>query len=179
MLHSKVSKRYARALSQWAGEKGKQEEVARDLRAISQIFQQSPEFDAFLKNPGIDGDQRQQTLGALLKSKIDPLTFDFIIFLEKKRRLNQLKSICQIFEDLYLKDRGILKAQVTSARRLEDAQLQAISSKLKARFGREVFTDLSVDPSLIGGFKIQIEDMIRDFSIKTQLQRFKNRILNR
>ncbi len=178
MIHSKVSKRYALALFQLAQEKDKLESIYHDLKFLGQVIALFPEFDRFLQNPEFDIEERRPVFAAVLKERVDPLTYDFLFFLARKNRLSQLKSICQVFENLYLDDKGIVKALVTSARRLEDNQVKTICSRLKTRLGRDIQPELSVDPSLISGFQIQVGDTIYDFSIKTQLERFKQRILN-
>ena len=178
MVPAKVSKRYALALSLLAKEKDKYEHVYRDLKSLGKVIELSLEFQRFLENPEIDFEKRHAVFSAVLKERVETVTFDFLLFLAKKNRMSHLRSICQIFENLYLQDKGIVKAVVTTARRLDDDLLQTICSRLKSRLEKEIQPELGIDPSLISGFQIQVEDTIYDFSVKTQLQRFKQRVLS-
>ena len=178
MVPAKVSKRYALALSLSAKEKDKYEHVYRDLKSLEKVIELSSEFQRFLENPEIDFEKRHAVFSAVLKERVETVTFDFLLFLARKNRMSHLRSICRIFENLYLQDKGIVKAVVTTARRLDDDLLRTICSRLKSRLGKDIHPELAVDPSLISGFQIQVEDTIYDFSIKTQLQRFKQRVLS-
>src|SRR3989338_6216660 len=120
MMHSKVSQRYARALFQLAREKGIQVEIYHDLKTLGEVIERSADFESFLRNPEIDMAKRVRVFEALLKGKVASLTYDFVFFLGQKNRLPELKSVCRIFEEMYLQDQGILKARVHSARTLDD-----------------------------------------------------------
>ncbi len=62
-----------------------------------------------------------------------------------------------------------MSAQLTSARELDDAQLEAIREALSRRVGAQVRLETSVDPALIGGVIAQVGDQLFDGSVRTQL----------
>jgi F-type H+-transporting ATPase subunit delta len=83
-----------------------------------------------------------------------------------------------VYEQQVCEELGILKVQITAAHALTDAQLTAMKQKLHDRYQKQIDADVSVDPSLIGGFKIKVGDLIRDFSIVTQLDQFEKSVIN-
>ena len=70
--------------------------------------------------------------------------------------------------------RGEVKAEVTSAHPLSDAQLKALAAKLKAREGQDVTLSASVDPAILGGLIVKIGSTQIDSSIRTRLNTLAN-----
>jgi len=68
---------------------------------------------------------------------------------------------------------GRVRAQVTSAKELDEKQLKDIAKTLSEVVKKEVDVNVTIDPSLIGGVVAEIEGMIYDGSVKTQISRLK------
>jgi F-type H+-transporting ATPase subunit delta len=59
-----------------------------------------------------------------------------------------------------------------------DAQLKAIEASLGQRLGKKVTLTSRIDESLIGGAIIQAGDMVIDGSIRGQLDKLANTLVN-
>ncbi len=59
--------------------------------------------------------------------------------------------------------------QVTSAVELSAAHRERLTALLRARLGREVQVNVSVDPSVVGGMRIQVGDQVVDGTILSKL----------
>ncbi|HYI47970.1 MAG TPA: F0F1 ATP synthase subunit delta, partial [Allosphingosinicella sp.] len=57
----------------------------------------------------------------------------------------------------------------TSARPLDDGQIDAIKDNLKSRFGTDIAVDLNVDPAILGGLVVKVGSRMIDGSIRTKL----------
>jgi F-type H+-transporting ATPase subunit delta len=68
---------------------------------------------------------------------------------------------------------GRVRATVTCAMELDKDQLERLSGTLKKIVKKEVDLDVSIDPTLIGGLIAEVEGMIYDGSVKTQIMRLK------
>jgi F-type H+-transporting ATPase subunit delta len=64
---------------------------------------------------------------------------------------------------------GLSIATVTSARPLSDAQLERLQAGLSRAYGRDLRFNQVVDPSLIGGLRVQVGDDVIDSSVATRL----------
>ena len=177
-LKHRIAKRYANALFELSYQTKNLDQNHLDLQMIAAMIDQSENFNAFLQNPEIPSPMRQAALNALFKDRISPLTLKFLYFLVHHDRLNLLSEIGAAFDELYCENKNIFKIKITSARQLTANQAAAIGDRLKSRLNKNIDRDLEIDPGLIGGFKIQVGDQIHDFSIQTQLEKFKNRILS-
>jgi F-type H+-transporting ATPase subunit delta len=98
----------------------------------------------------------------------------FLALLADNRRLALLPEIAGLFEELRTEAERVVKARVTSATALGEADLAGIKAALKKRFGREVEIETAVDASLIGGAVIDAGDVVIDGSLKGKLGRLQS-----
>ncbi len=73
---------------------------------------------------------------------------------------------------------GRVRAHVTSAQALAPADLERVRQSLARRTGKQVILESSVDPALIGGIVARVGDLVLDGSIRTQLGRLRDKLLN-
>ena len=177
-MPSLLAKRYAQALYSLADEAGQLTVVHSDVVIILGAIHDSEDFRHFLRNPVISSQVRQKIITEIFKEKLQAMTKNFLMFLSEKRRLPFLKEILDSFEGLFRSSQNILKAQLISPFPLEHKELERIKNRLSDKFQKDVEPELKIDPSLIGGFKLQIEDKVYDFSIKTQLENFRKKIIH-
>jgi F-type H+-transporting ATPase subunit delta len=102
----------------------------------------------------------------------------FVELIAKNKREYLLVDIAAAFVSLLKKQNGIVPVTVTSAVKLEKQTLDQILSKLKSQVEGDFEVTEEVDPSLIGGFVVKMEDKQFDASISTQLNRMKQELAN-
>jgi F-type H+-transporting ATPase subunit delta len=169
--------RYTLAIYHLSQESKRVEAVREDFKKVLKLSAESPELEAFLKNPTIPNKKRQGIINHIFKVGFDVLTHQFILFLSEKNRLNILKDICDVFEQTYLDSHNILKITITSSIALNDRQTVDIAEQLRRKFGKEIEMSATVDPSLIGGIKIRQGNTIFDYSFNAQLERFRANLI--
>jgi F-type H+-transporting ATPase subunit delta len=98
----------------------------------------------------------------------------FLALLADNRRLPLLPEIAGLDEQLRNEAEHVVKATVTSAVALPDAELEAIRAALRKRFGCEVELETAIDESLIGGATIDAGDVVIDGSLKGKLARLES-----
>jgi F-type H+-transporting ATPase subunit delta len=169
-----VAKRYAKALYDLGKEEGLQEKFLGDLDAIVSILEQSDEFRAIMESPLYDIILKRRIMGELIK-KINLTKYleNFLNILLEKDRFIYLSSILDSYRQIVDEASGRVRAAIISAAELDKAQLDRISSTLKKIVKKEVDLDVSIDPTLIGGLTAEVEGMIYDGSVKTQISRLK------
>jgi F-type H+-transporting ATPase subunit delta len=102
----------------------------------------------------------------------------FLNVLADNARLVLLPEIAALFDELKAEAERVVKANVTSAKALDSAELAQLRDALKKRFSREVELTSQVDESLIGGVVINTGDVVIDGSIKTKLARLQASLTN-
>lgn len=176
-MSSAVEKRYAHALFGLAKEKKALDSVHQDMQTIHSAINQSIELKSCLENPIFPPEVKTKILEKIFKKHLQPLSYNFVLFLQEKGRLYILPKISDAFEQFYLEDQSIIKIKISSTTELTKTQLSSVSHHLKLKFRKEIDTTVEIDPTLVGGIRIQVEDTIYDYSIRTQLQTFKEKLI--
>jgi len=178
MTANLIAQRYAKALFEYSIAERKTSAVHKDFLVILSILSKSVEFRRFINNPVISQSNQYKIFQSIFKKTLSPQTYTCLKFLIYKRRLNLLSEICQNFDVLYSDDKNITKAQLVSHVPLSNQQINDIALKLKKKLNSDIDTESIVDAHMVGGIKVKIKDKIYDYSIRSQLQRFKNRVIH-
>lgn len=162
-----LARPYARALFLLAKEAGLLKSVSESLSFSAQASV-VPELAVLLGNPRVSD---AQLLDLLSPVEANETMQRFLTVLAENNRLALLPEVSELFEQLRAESERVLKANITSAVVLSDAELSKLTDALKKRFGREVEVQTSVDASLIGGSIIDTGDLVIDGSVRNKLAR--------
>ena len=174
---SRVAKRYAKALFQLGVEENKLEQLENDLEQIENLFKESEDFRLFIANPLISEIEKAKIQAELFKDKLSNIGYNFLQLLTAKKRSSILPDIIEQFHLLLLQYRNILRGELVSVVDLSDAQVEKIKDNVEKMTGKTVIFDKCLDPSIIGGFIVKIEDIIIDNSIRFQLNKLRERLI--
>jgi F-type H+-transporting ATPase subunit delta len=178
MNHSLVATRYATALFDEATARQLLESVILDVRTLQTLLNDSRDFALFVRSPIIKTAQKTAALKAIaVKAQLLPVTTTFLMVLASKHRASDLASILAAFEALYNEQHGIVPLEVVSAVAMDSAQKEALLKSLEHRTGKKPVATYNVNPTLIGGFTVQIGDTMIDSSIQHQLVVLKKSLL--
>lgn len=176
-MSAMIAKRYAKALFNFADEK-ENKGVYTDLCSLLELCRESAEFRRFIGDPILSAAKKEETLKELFQGKVKPQTLRFLLFLSRKNRLKLLQPICAAFEELYLSSNNIFPAMIRSKIPLTQTQIDQISKKFKQSEDKDIEPHQVVDERMLGGFTIQVKDMVYDHSIESKLNKFKYSIIN-
>jgi F-type H+-transporting ATPase subunit delta len=162
--------RYALALFELARDQKQLESVGASLFALRQTLSESADFRELTTSPLIGREESIRAAAATAAAlKVDPLTANFLGVLAQNRRLSQLGNVIRAFNMLAASHRGEVTAEVTSARPLDDDQVEALKQQLRARMGRDIAVEMNIDPDILGGLVVKIGSQRIDGSIRTKL----------
>ena len=177
-MASLVAQRYAQAFFDYAGESNRLDTVNNDLIHIEGAINSSQDFQLFLSNPVIASDKRQDILNLIWKDRVDTLTLRFLMFLTQKKRLAVLKDISGHYQKLYQKAKNILKIKIISTIALPEQQINDICHRFKLRLRKDIEAESDIQKDILGGVKIQVGDIIYDYSLQSQLEKFKDNVIH-
>jgi F-type H+-transporting ATPase subunit delta len=148
------------------------ESVGQSLDALGQALLDSKDFNELVASPLVSREEAGKAFAALAPQiGLDPITTNFIGVLARNGRKSQLQSVVRAFRRLAAEHRGEVTAEVVTARPLNDDQIAALRQQLRARAGRDVTIDATVDPTLLGGIVVKLGSQQIDASIRTKLNR--------
>jgi len=175
MARVSSGKRYAQAAFELALEKNELESWQISLGKIAGIAANA-KLMALLENPKLSFDVKRDLLEERL-GEVNPLALNLACLLMSRGRLRIAGNISQQYALLLDAHYGIEHAEVVTALPLDDEDKERISNRLGEMTGRKVVIDAQVDPSVIGGFKAKVGDMLIDGSIRNRLESLRKRLV--
>lgn len=175
-----VDLRYARALEQVVLEqKLAREDVKRQLEDFLATFRESAQLREVLEDPSISQDQKVRLLDALAgRVGLSGTVRNFVAVVTSHERLHELPEIVEAYLQLADKDSGVVEAEVTSARALDESGRRALESSVaRMSGGTQVRATYREDPSLLGGAVVKVGSTVYDGSVRGQLEQIKRRMV--
>jgi F-type H+-transporting ATPase subunit delta len=170
MISGSIARRYAKALFSLAVEKRCVEAWSESLQALSKAVEASPELRDVLQNPAYVREQRRAVVQQLAQSaQLAEEPANLLFLLGDRNRLAVLRDVVGAFRELADLELGRLRAKVTSAVPLDDAEVRAIAEKLSSTTKKQVLVERVVDPAILGGVVTQVGSLVYDGSLRTQL----------
>lgn len=176
MIEGSLSRRYTKALFQLAQEAGAEEPIGAELEAFHAAYSGS-ELRVVLTNPAFAVATRKKVLTQVTQSQqLSALTIHFLSLLLERDRLAYLPAIVGCYRRLLNEVKGRVEAKVVSAGALEPALVERLRAELRGISGKEVVLQQETDATLVGGLLVELEGKIYDGTVRTQLERMKQRL---
>ena len=174
MSATKIAEPYAEALLELAASDSSSD-LTTDMNVVSQFLATSSDLKNFLGNPLITRVTKKKVIKDVLGEQISSRTLTFLMLLVDRNRISILDFIAKRFLELSYKRDSIEIAKVTSSTPLSAEQQKSLAGKLKSITGAsQIKLALKTDPSLIGGFTVEIGSKLIDTSIRGQLNQITN-----
>ncbi|HUS05970.1 MAG TPA: ATP synthase F1 subunit delta [Bryobacteraceae bacterium] len=175
-----VASRYANALVDAvlaASPKADPHQASAELSFFEEMVQGASELRNILLSPAVSATRKRSVIARFSQSMpLSTLVRNFLWVLVDHRRIAILGEIKEAF-DLILDERlGLVRAQVKSAKTLEEPQKAALQAELSRLTGKQVRCDYSVEPELLGGMTARIGSTIYDGSVRAQLDYLHQRL---
>jgi F-type H+-transporting ATPase subunit delta len=176
MNDSKISVRYSRALFQSALEKDILDKVYQDMIFLSEICRDE-QTKEFLTSPIIAPSKKEAIFHKMLDGNVEKITLSLIDLIVKNGRESFIPAIARVFIHETKKHKGITESILTTAVKVDDSIKKQITDLVSDVFKTKVDLKESIDPEIIGGFILQIDDNYIDASIRNKLRKIKKELL--
>jgi F-type H+-transporting ATPase subunit delta len=179
MLNPRLAGRYAKSLIDLAIEKDQLDVIYNDMLFLQEVCKSSKDFVIMLKSPVIKADKKEKILDAIAGGKISPVTAAFNKLLLRKNRETFLPEIVTAFIQQYKTNRGIHFVKLTTAVPISQEMEDRIISKIKSEKSMpEIELHKEVNPEIIGGFILEVDDELVDASVSYELNNMKKQFQN-
>jgi F-type H+-transporting ATPase subunit delta len=163
---------YAEALLQVTESRKETDTVAAQAKELLEIWNSSSDLREAMASPVLEPEAKKAALTGLFGSQLCDSLLNLLKLLADRQRIAVLDAVLLRYLELYRQMRNITLARVTSATPLSDDQQAQLNARVQAIAGTQaVEFDLSVDPSLIGGFIVSLESQVIDASLAGQVRR--------
>ena len=176
MVKDPVAVRYAEALFELGKREGRLDALAEQLDALAEVVRAHPPLHELLLNPDVDPPDKVRVLGRLLGELWSPELQAFVQVVLSLERAPYLVQMADALRQLVNREHRIQPVTVRTARPLEPALRERLVRWLSQREQCEVRLVEAVDPALLGGIQVTIDHRTFDGSVRTQLDRLRQRL---
>lgn len=169
-----MARRYAKALLSIGEEERRLDALTREVRSLGDAVASSAELRSLLASPVIPQEGRRAVMEQIAaRLGLSPSVRSAALLLTDRRRGAALPEVAAALEALVDERAGKVKAEVSSAAPLSDAQALQVQSALERITGRKIALSRKVDPALIGGVVARVGDRVFDGSVRTRLEQLR------
>lgn len=173
-----VARRYSAALADVVLQTGDVDAVKAELAGWHQIFDENPDLSNVFSNPAISHVNKEKLLEELLaKSRPSKTTANFLRILLRNDRLNEIGEIHNRFASVLEERKGVVSAEITSARELPESERAAFQANLEKLTGKKVNIKFVTNSDIIGGVVTRIGSTVYDGSVRTKLDTLKEQLI--
>ena len=174
-----IPSRYAKALYKLSIETGECDEIYEQMRALSGRNTAIDELKRVMRNPYIANEDKGRVMLLAAGAKPGSSLEKFIMLIIRNNRAEFLRKIALSYVALYREKHNIAEVIVTTAAQLPEKEMQAIIDVVKKQLQGYTFEVVSeINPDLIGGFTVQVGDVILDASVKNELKNLRLKLLS-
>jgi F-type H+-transporting ATPase subunit delta len=175
-----VARIYAEALLSAADKRQQTQEVLEQLEAFAHdVLDRDPTFVLFLASAVVGRDKKREALRRAFEGKINETLYNFLLVLNDHERLGVIREIAVTMREIYERRAGRVPVQVRAAVPLADDQRERLRQELREKFGREPVLDVRIDPELLGGLVVRVEDWVYDGSVRARLERIRKQLIEK
>lgn len=176
-MTSKLASRYAKALF-YSGSKDQREAIMQSLDAVIAAYDKFPKLKNLLELPEVTQLEKETLLKKIFGNYMNPFSLNFLILLLQKGRFQHLRDIATHYQQLYRESYGITKAFLTTPVPMDDPTKTMLKEKLEKAYGKTFLIINEINPKMIGGGILVIDEQMLDFSVRGRLNKLKIALLS-
>ena len=173
-----IPRRYAKALYKFALEKGETKKIYELSKRVINAFRENPDLQKVLSNPFVANDDKEKLLMSAA-GEPDEIFKQFISLILTQKRVEYANAMMLAYRDIYRKENHISQAKITTATKLDESRMNKLRQLVTDAFkNSELEFSEAVDPSLIGGFVIDVDSVRMDASLSNELEQLRQTLLS-
>lgn len=175
-----IPRRYAKALYKFAQENGNDAAVYGLMKTLARSCEENPGVMQAVANPFVDSADKVTLVSAAAGAGKDDRCFaDFLKLLVDNKRIDLSRDIAIAYMDLYRKANRIYRVEVVTAGKLDAASMARLKELVERHLdGGTMEYSERVDPELIGGFVVNIDNERLDASVSNEFKQLRLKLLS-
>lgn len=103
---------------------------------------------------------------------------NFLLLLQKRKKTKMLKRFLEVFTKIWHEKNGKVAVKVVLPENPTEKDLDSLAKYLDEMLGKKVVLEVIVDPKIIGGMKLLMDDSVIDGTVKKNLEMLKIKLVN-
>jgi F-type H+-transporting ATPase subunit delta len=160
-----------------AKEKKMMQILKADIEKVYDTCKHSAELVQLLESPVVPILKKAELITKIFKPEVNHYTLRFLLLILQNNREEYIPGICHNFLGQIRKDQNIKSAKLVTAIEIDAKTINKIKTLLEKELKSTVELKSKVDPKIIGGLILRIDDKQYDASVITQLGKVKKSLL--
>ena len=173
---TEIARMYGGSLYDLAAEEGLETRVLDELDEAAKLIRDDPEYLRLLSTPSIPKKERCALLDEAFRGQVHLYVLNFLKILCEKGTLRELPGCARAYRIRYNAAHGILEATAITAIAMTAAQTEQLRQKLKTITGKKIDLATKIDPSVLGGIRLDIEGTELDGTVQNRLATLRRNI---
>ncbi|MFR1242834.1 MAG: F0F1 ATP synthase subunit delta [Butyricimonas faecihominis] len=165
-----IARRYAKAVFRYAQELNAADAVYEKMKLFEKNYIAHPDLQKALLNPLLSSEDKEMLLSTAIGIEPGEAYIKGIRLLIRNHREMYVRSICLMFQKIYWAANGIIRVKIITAMELSDETMDKIKEFVRRHTDETIEFVHKVDPSIIGGFILQIGSRQLDASLMKELK---------
>jgi F-type H+-transporting ATPase subunit delta len=176
----RVAHVYAEAFLNAAEKQKQTDAVIEELQSlIHDLFQATPELEAFLASGAVGRDRKAQLIHSIFDKRASQPFTNFLLVLNQHDRLNLLRPILTAALEIRDERARRIRVQVRSAVALPPEQADRLRERIRQAFQLEPIIQAQVDDKLLGGVVVKVGDWLYDASVRARLESIRKQLIEK
>jgi F-type H+-transporting ATPase subunit delta len=169
--------RYSHALFETSRDKNLMDSFLEQMKDIAAAFKAHEELIEFFNHPNIKDEEKSKVLKDIFKD-VDDAIIKLIQLLIGHGRIHEIGIVYEGFKKAVYEFKGVRIASAVTAVPMDTEELEALRLKLSQKYATKFEVENMVDPEVLGGVYLKIEDEVIDGSVRGQLERMRKELFN-
>ena len=169
---------YGQALYSLAREEDLDLVILEQLKVLDQSFSQEPDFLKLLSAPNLTKEERCGIIDRCFREQVHVYVCSFLKILMEKGYIRRFPECVEAYRQMYNEDHGILRVTAVTALALTEAQSAKLCAKLAQTTGKNIDLINRVDPSCIGGVRLDYDGKRLDDTVSHRLDAVRSLLKN-
>ena len=170
---TQIAKNYADALYELAVDEGLADQLLPQLDGVAGLVAGNEEYVRLLSAPNVPKPERLRALDEAFSGRVHTYLLSFLKLLCERGHIRELKACAARYRGRYNADHGILEATAVTAVPLRADLQKKLAGRLGELTGKRVDLQNRVDPSVLGGIRLEYEGTELDGTVRQRLDGLK------
>ena len=166
---TEVGSIYGQSLYELAKDENITKLMARQLAVLQEAFCREPDFIRLLSSPSLAKAERCRILDDSFRDKVHPYLLNFLKILTEKGYMRHFSDCCDAYTEHYDRACGILRVTAVTAVAMSPEQESRLKAKLSRITGKEIALRSRIDPSVLGGIRLDYNGQRLDDTVSHRL----------
>ncbi len=177
---ARLAKVYAQAIVDAADRHQCQAEVLEEFtQIVEDVLPRVDNIASVFESPRISTSDKSSLVRNTFSEKVLPITLNALLVLADHGRLGLLPELVVALRRELDRQAGKREAVLTTAHPITPDEQTAILKSVEGSLGESLTAHFSVNPDLLGGLVVRIEDTVYDHSVSTSLVSLADRLKQR